>query len=80
MAGVKTRDCHLSLIHIFSWAKTKYGGYSYANAVEFSTQQAQRLGWDSYGAVSYTHLDVYKRQLTKPTIEQKQKEAYKNND
>ena len=32
-----------------SWAKTKYGGYSYANAVEFSTQQAQRLGWDSYG-------------------------------
>ena len=25
-----------------SWAKTNYGGYSYANAVEFSTMQAQR--------------------------------------
>ena len=36
-----------------SWAKTKYGGYSYANAVEFSTQQAQRLGWDSYGDTQY---------------------------
>ena len=48
-----------------SWAKTNYGGYSYANAVEFSTTQAERLGWDSYGdtPVSYTHLDVYKRQI-----------------
>ena len=36
-----------------SWAKSKYGGYSYANAVEFSTQQAQRLGWDSYGDIQY---------------------------
>ena len=36
-----------------SWAKSKYGGYSYANAVEFSTQQAQRLGWDSYGDPQY---------------------------
>ena len=36
-----------------SWVKTKYGGYSYANAVEFSTQQAQRLGWDSYGDTQY---------------------------
>ena len=36
-----------------SWAKLKYGGYSYANAVEFSTQQAQRLGWDSYGDTQY---------------------------
>ena len=36
-----------------SWAKTKYGGYSYANAVEFSIQQAQRLGWDSYGDTQY---------------------------
>ena len=35
------------------WAKSKYGGYSYANAVEFSTQQAQRLGWDSYGDTQY---------------------------
>ena len=36
-----------------SWAKTKYGGYSYANAVEFSTMQASRLGWDSYGDMQY---------------------------
>ena len=36
-----------------SWAKTNYGGYSYANAVEFSTMQAQRLGWDSYGDTQY---------------------------
>ena len=36
-----------------SWVKSKYGGYSYANAVEFSTQQAQRLGWDSYGDTQY---------------------------
>lgn len=32
-----------------SWAKPTYGGYSYANAVEFSTMQAQRLGWEKYG-------------------------------
>ncbi len=32
-----------------SWAKTNYGGYSYANAVEFSAMQAQRLGWEKYG-------------------------------
>ena len=36
-----------------SWAKTNYGGYSYANAVEFSTTQAERLGWDSYGDTQY---------------------------
>ena len=36
-----------------SWAKTNYGGYSYANAVEFSTMQAQRLGWVSYGDTQY---------------------------
>ena len=36
-----------------SWAKTNYGGYSYANAVEFSTMQATRLGWDSYGDTQY---------------------------
>ena len=39
-----------------SWAKTNYGGYSYANAVEFSTQQAQRLGWDSYGDTFATRM------------------------
>ena len=36
-----------------SWAKTNYGGYSYANAVEFSTTQAERLGWDSFGDTQY---------------------------
>ncbi len=36
-----------------SWAKSNYGGYSYANAVEFSTMQMQRLGWDSYGDTQY---------------------------
>ena len=36
-----------------SWAKTNYGGYSYANAVEFSTTQASRLGWSSYGDTQY---------------------------
>lgn len=36
-----------------SWAKNNYGGYSYANAVEFSTMQAEKLGWDSYGDTQY---------------------------
>lgn len=35
------------------WAKNNYGGYSYANAVEFSTMQAEKLGWDSYGDTQY---------------------------
>lgn len=36
-----------------SWAVSNYGGYSYANAVEFSTMQAERLGWDGYGDIQY---------------------------
>lgn len=36
-----------------SWAQTNYGGYTYANAVEFSTIQAERLGWASYGDTQY---------------------------
>lgn len=36
-----------------TWAQTNYGGYTYANAVEFSTIQAERLGWDSYGDTQY---------------------------
>lgn len=36
-----------------SWALSNYGGYSYANAVEFSTMQAERLGWSSYGDTQY---------------------------
>lgn len=38
-----------------SWAISNYGGYSYANAVEFSTAQARRLGWDSYGDTQYVN-------------------------
>ena len=34
-------------------AKNNYGGYSYANSVEFSAIQAERLGWDSYGDTQY---------------------------
>lgn len=36
-----------------TWAQNNYGGYTYANAVEFSTIQAERLGWDSYGDTQY---------------------------
>lgn len=36
-----------------SWAVSNYGGYSYANAVEFSARQAERLGWNSYGDTQY---------------------------
>ena len=36
-----------------SWAKTNYGGYSYANAVEFSAMQAAKLGWEKYGDTQY---------------------------
>lgn len=35
------------------WAKSNYGGYSYANAVEFSKKQADKLGWDKYGDTQY---------------------------
>ena len=43
-----------------SWAKTNYGGYSYANAVEFSTMQAQRLGWESYSRFNLAEVDRWK--------------------
>lgn len=36
-----------------SWAKSSYGGYSYANAVEFSTMMAERMGWSGYGDTQY---------------------------
>ena len=39
-----------------SWARSKYGGYSYANAVEFSTQQAQRLGGGAVMAIRSIRL------------------------
>lgn len=36
-----------------SWAKSRYGGYSLANAAEFSDMMAQRMGWSSYGDKQY---------------------------
>ena len=36
-----------------SWAKENYGGYTYANAVEFSEMMAERNGWNSYGDKEY---------------------------
>ena len=36
-----------------SWAKEKDGGYTYANAVEFSDMMAERNGWSSYGDKEY---------------------------
>ena len=32
-----------------SWAKRNYGGYTIANAAEFSDMKAAELGWKSYG-------------------------------
>ena len=36
-----------------SWAKEHYGGYTVANAAEFSDMMAQRMGWSSYGDRQY---------------------------
>ena len=36
-----------------SWAKENYGGYTYANAVEFSEMMAEQNGWSSYGDKEY---------------------------
>lgn len=36
-----------------SWAKSNYGGYTVANAIEFSDMMAQRLGWGRYGDKQY---------------------------
>lgn len=36
-----------------SWAKKKYGGYSAANAAEFSDMMARRMGWSRYGDKEY---------------------------
>lgn len=35
------------------WAKTNYGGYTLANAAEFSDMKASEMGWDSYGDKQY---------------------------
>ena len=36
-----------------SWALRNYGGYSVANAAEFSDMMAERMGWSSYGDKQY---------------------------
>jgi len=36
-----------------SWAKKNYGGYTTANAIEFSDTMAEKKGWDSYGDKQY---------------------------
>lgn len=36
-----------------SWAKNNYGGYTAANAAEFSDMMAQRMGWSGYGDKQY---------------------------
>lgn len=35
------------------WAKTNYGGYTLANAAEFSDKMAKEKGWESYGDRQY---------------------------
>ena len=39
-----------------SWAVDKYGGYSEANAIEFSEMMAKRLGWKRYGSTKYVSV------------------------
>ena len=39
-----------------TWAMNKYGGYSKANAVEFSIKTAEQLGWERYGNMDYVPL------------------------
>jgi len=36
-----------------SWAQSNYGGYTAANAAEFSDMMAERMGWSSYGDKQY---------------------------
>lgn len=39
-----------------SWALEKHGGYSEANAIEFSQMMAKRLGWSRYGSTKYVSV------------------------
>jgi hypothetical protein len=49
-----------------SWAEER-GGYSHANAVEFSQQKAKLLGWDTYGDTDYVpHVLRYYSVLALP--------------
>ena len=36
-----------------TWAMNKYGGYSKANAIEFSMKTVEQYGWNSYGDMDY---------------------------
>ncbi|GFI11261.1 hypothetical protein IMSAGC007_03734 [Lachnospiraceae bacterium] len=36
-----------------AWAQSSYGGYTAANAAEFSDMMAERMGWGSYGDKQY---------------------------
>ena len=36
-----------------AWAQSNYGGYTAANAAEFSDRMAERMGWSSYGDKQY---------------------------
>ena len=36
-----------------AWAQGNYGGYTAANAAEFSDMMAERMGWSSYGDKQY---------------------------
>lgn len=38
-----------------TWAKSRYGGYSVVNAMEYSTMMAERNHWDSYGDQNYVN-------------------------
>jgi len=47
------------------WAKTNYGGYTAANAKEFSEKKKRELGWKGYGDPEYVpHVMQYLRALT----------------
>ena len=38
-----------------TWAKSRYGGYSVVNAMEYSTMMAERNHWESYGDQNYVN-------------------------
>ena len=47
------------------WAKSNYGGYTAANAKEFSEKKKRELGWSGYGDPEYVpHVMRYLRALT----------------
>jgi murein DD-endopeptidase MepM/ murein hydrolase activator NlpD len=47
------------------WAKSNYGGYTAANAKEFSEKKKRELGWKGYGDPEYvTHVMRYLRAIS----------------